>query len=167
MAGYTIRIKASVEKDIAALPRDLTVRILQGIEDLSEAPLPFGVRRLSGAENLYRIRGGLSDHICRAPRGAGDHHPLRPPPSHCMPWIVRSNCRLTEKDPRLRCPAGEKIHRSRPSPGRDVPGQPAIDWRAPSTLYSNPTTGISGVGSVEDSGVVMMVIGSPFSTSSK
>ena len=128
MVGYVIRIKASVEKDIAALPRDLTVRILQGIEDLSEAPLPFGVRRLSGAENLYRIRGGLSDHICRAPRGAGDHHPLRPPPSHCMPWIVRSDCRLTEKDPRLRCPAGEKIHRSRPSPGRDVPGQPATDW---------------------------------------
>jgi len=59
MAGYTIRIKASVEKDIAALPRDLTVRILQGIEDLSEAPLPFGVRRLSGAENLYRVRVGI------------------------------------------------------------------------------------------------------------
>ena len=58
MAGYTIRIKASVEKDIAALPRDLTVRILQGIEDLSEAPLPFGVRRLSGAEHLYRVRVG-------------------------------------------------------------------------------------------------------------
>ena len=66
MAGYTIRIKASVEKDIAALPRDLTVRILQGIEDLSEAPLPFGVRRLSRAEHLHRVRvGDLSDHICR------------------------------------------------------------------------------------------------------
>jgi|GEM_PF-5727214 hypothetical protein len=26
MAGYTIRVRASVEKDIAALPRDLTPR---------------------------------------------------------------------------------------------------------------------------------------------
>ncbi|KAF5090260.1 ParE toxin of type II toxin-antitoxin system, parDE [anaerobic digester metagenome] len=58
MAGYAIRVKASVEKDVAALPRDLTPRILQRIEDLSKTPLPFGVRRLSGAEHLYRIRVG-------------------------------------------------------------------------------------------------------------
>ena len=58
MAGYAIRVKASVEKDVAALPRDLTPRILQRIEDLSTTPLPFGVRRLSGAEHLYRIRVG-------------------------------------------------------------------------------------------------------------
>ncbi|WP_214041530.1 type II toxin-antitoxin system RelE/ParE family toxin [Methanoculleus sp.] len=32
--------------------------MLQGIEALSETPLPFGVRRLSGAEHLYRIRVG-------------------------------------------------------------------------------------------------------------
>lgn len=38
--------------------RDLTPRILQRIEDLSKTPLPFGVRRLSGAEHLYRIRVG-------------------------------------------------------------------------------------------------------------
>lgn len=58
MAGYAIRIKASVEKDIAALPCDVLLRILQSIEDLSETPLPFGVRKLSGAEHLYRIRVG-------------------------------------------------------------------------------------------------------------
>jgi mRNA interferase RelE/StbE len=58
MAGYAIRVKASVERDIAALPRDIVPRILQSIEALSETPLPFGVRRLSGAEHLYRIRVG-------------------------------------------------------------------------------------------------------------
>lgn len=30
MTGYVIRIKASVEKDIATLPRDVVLRILQG-----------------------------------------------------------------------------------------------------------------------------------------
>jgi mRNA interferase RelE/StbE len=58
MAGYTIRVKASVERDIAALPRDITPRTIQSIEALSETPLPFGVRKLSGAEHLYRIRVG-------------------------------------------------------------------------------------------------------------
>ena len=58
MAGYAIRIKASVEKDIAALPRDVVLRIFQGIETLSENPLPHGVRKLSGAEHLYRTRVG-------------------------------------------------------------------------------------------------------------
>jgi len=58
MAGYVIQVKASVERDIAALPRDVIPRILQSIETLSEAPLPFGVRKLSGAEHLFRIRVG-------------------------------------------------------------------------------------------------------------
>jgi hypothetical protein len=51
MAGYAIRVKASVERDIAALPRDIVPRILQSIEALSETPLPFGMRRLSGGKS--------------------------------------------------------------------------------------------------------------------
>ena len=58
MSGYAIRVKASVERDISALPRDVLPRIFQSIEALSETPLPFGVRKLSGAEHLYRIRVG-------------------------------------------------------------------------------------------------------------
>jgi len=58
MCVTPIQVKASVERDIAALPRDVIPRILQSIETLSEAPLPFGVRKLSGAEHLYRIRVG-------------------------------------------------------------------------------------------------------------
>jgi len=41
MAGYVIQVKASVERDIAALPRDVIPRILQSIETLSEASLPL------------------------------------------------------------------------------------------------------------------------------
>jgi len=58
MTGYAIRIKASVEKDIATLPHDVVLRILQGIDTLSETPLPPGACKLSGAEFLYRIRVG-------------------------------------------------------------------------------------------------------------
>ncbi|MFA5615138.1 MAG: type II toxin-antitoxin system RelE/ParE family toxin [Methanoculleus sp.] len=58
MAGYAIRVRASVEKDIAELPRPLTMRILQSIEDLSGTPLPSGARKLSGTEYLYRLRVG-------------------------------------------------------------------------------------------------------------
>ena len=56
MAGYAVRIKTGVERDIATLPRDVIMRILQKIEDLSGTPTPFGVRRPSGAEHLYRVR---------------------------------------------------------------------------------------------------------------
>lgn len=58
MAGYTIRVKASVDADIAPLPRDVVLRIFQRIQALSENPSPSGVRKLSGAEHLYRIRVG-------------------------------------------------------------------------------------------------------------
>ena len=58
MARYAIHVKASVERDIAALPRDVLPRIFQSIEALSETPLPFGVRKLGRAEHLFRIRVG-------------------------------------------------------------------------------------------------------------
>jgi len=45
--GYAVLIKESVEKDIAALPGGVVLRILQDIEILSETPLPPGVRKLS------------------------------------------------------------------------------------------------------------------------
>jgi mRNA interferase RelE/StbE len=58
MAEYAIRVKASVEKDIAVLPHDIVLRIFQSIDGLSENPLPHGVRKLSGAEHLYQTRAG-------------------------------------------------------------------------------------------------------------
>jgi len=48
----------SAEKDVATLPGEVVPRILQDIEALSETPLPHGVRKLGGAEHLYRIRVG-------------------------------------------------------------------------------------------------------------
>jgi mRNA interferase RelE/StbE len=47
-----------VRRTGAGAPEGRSPRILQGIEDLSETPLPFGVRKLGGAEHLYQIRVG-------------------------------------------------------------------------------------------------------------
>jgi len=89
MAGYAVRIKASVEKDIAALPGEVVLRILQDIEALSETPLPPGVRKLSGAEHLLPDSGRrLPDYMrCESWR-AGGYNPLCPPPAHCISGVV-------------------------------------------------------------------------------
>lgn len=48
MASYEILFKASVEKDVASVPRESVSRILKKIEALSETPVPHGARKLSG-----------------------------------------------------------------------------------------------------------------------
>lgn len=57
MAGYKILVKRSVEKDLAAIPRNDLPRILNKIESLAENPRPQGCEKLSGQEK-YRIRQG-------------------------------------------------------------------------------------------------------------
>ena len=98
MAGYAIRVRASVEKDITALPRPLTMRILQSIDrPLRDAPAIWRAQIERDRVSLPAPCGGLSDHICCASRGAGSHHPLCPPPSQCIPRVVTSNCLLAGK----------------------------------------------------------------------
>ena len=57
MAGYKILVKRSVEKDLAAIPKNDLRRILNKIESLAENPRPQGCEKLSGQEK-YRIRQG-------------------------------------------------------------------------------------------------------------
>jgi mRNA interferase RelE/StbE len=57
MAGYKIFVKRSVEKDLAAIPKDDLQRILRKIESLGENPRPQGCEKLSGQEK-YRVRQG-------------------------------------------------------------------------------------------------------------
>lgn len=89
MAGYAVRIKASVEKDIAALPGEVVLRILQDIEALSERPLPPGVRKLSGAEHLYRIWVGDYRIIYAVNHGEQEVIILYVRHRHtCISWVV-------------------------------------------------------------------------------
>ncbi len=56
--AYTIEFRPRALRDLKGLPRDVQRRILKHIEDLADDPRPPGVKKLSGAEDLYRIRIG-------------------------------------------------------------------------------------------------------------
>jgi mRNA interferase RelE/StbE len=58
MASYKVILKPSVEKDLRSLPREAVKRVFRRIEMLKDDPLPRQSLKLSGAEQLYRIRVG-------------------------------------------------------------------------------------------------------------
>jgi len=57
MARYELRFRASVTKDLKALPNTDVRRILAKIESLRDDPRPPGSEKLSGQE-AYRVRQG-------------------------------------------------------------------------------------------------------------
>jgi len=57
MANYSIEIKKSAAKEIAKLPKDMLLRILEKIRLLENEPRPSGCKKLS-ADEKYRIRVG-------------------------------------------------------------------------------------------------------------
>lgn len=58
MASYKVIFKPSVEKDLRSLQQSLVVRVFKKIETLQDNPIPRGSRKLSAAEELYRVRVG-------------------------------------------------------------------------------------------------------------
>jgi mRNA interferase RelE/StbE len=58
MAAYKVYFKASVEKDLRAIPKKDLKKILQRISQLSLESRPPGSEKLS-AQERYRIRQGL------------------------------------------------------------------------------------------------------------
>lgn len=56
--SYSLRFKRSLEKDFKALPKTALLRAFKRIIALQEEPLPSQATKLSGAEDLYRIRVG-------------------------------------------------------------------------------------------------------------
>ena len=54
---YTVRLKASAERSLSKLPRELQARILSKLDDLAINPFLAGAAKLHG-ENAYRIRVG-------------------------------------------------------------------------------------------------------------
>jgi len=57
VATYSVRIKRSAEKEIAALPLATRRRVVERISALADDPRPPGCRRLSGSDK-YRMRQG-------------------------------------------------------------------------------------------------------------
>jgi mRNA interferase RelE/StbE len=58
MADYSIVFARSARKELEALPEAIALRILARIESLAEDPRPRGCLKLSGSDNLWRIRVG-------------------------------------------------------------------------------------------------------------
>jgi len=57
VASYSIEIKRSAAKELAALPKQDRSRIITRIRALAREPRPVGCEKLSGQER-YRIRQG-------------------------------------------------------------------------------------------------------------
>ena len=57
MAGYSVLIKRSAEKEVARLPPDARQRVVRRIRALAQDPRPQGCEKLS-ARDSYRLRIG-------------------------------------------------------------------------------------------------------------
>lgn len=68
--NYRIQVDTSLEKVLKKIPHKDAKKIRDHIRALADTPRPHGVEKLSGEENLYRIRCGdyriiysIHDHI--------------------------------------------------------------------------------------------------------
>jgi mRNA interferase RelE/StbE len=58
MATYRIEVSATAERQIRKLPRTDQVRVIRVILALSRDPRPPGCRKLSGTDDVFRVRIG-------------------------------------------------------------------------------------------------------------
>ncbi len=56
MASYKLSLKPSVEKDLRSVRKEFVARIWARIAALADNPFPKNIVKLTGAEQLYRIR---------------------------------------------------------------------------------------------------------------
>ena len=56
MDSYRIEWKRSAIKELKYLPKEVVVRIVRVVGQLTENPFPAGVKKLVGSERTYRIR---------------------------------------------------------------------------------------------------------------
>jgi mRNA interferase RelE/StbE len=57
MAAYKVYFRKSVEKDLAAIPKNDLKKIIKQIGGLAKNPRPEGCEKLTG-QNRYRLRQG-------------------------------------------------------------------------------------------------------------
>ena len=58
MATYRIEVSATAERQIRKLPRADQLRVVRTIQALSTDPRPSGCRKLSGHDDVFRVRVG-------------------------------------------------------------------------------------------------------------
>jgi len=55
---YTVRLDPRTRKALDRLPGDIHGRVIRRLRTLEDEPRPPGVEKLSGMEDLYRVRVG-------------------------------------------------------------------------------------------------------------
>ena len=58
MARYELEIGRGAEKQLWSLPRPDQVRLVRSMRDLADHPHPRGSRKLTGYDDVFRIRVG-------------------------------------------------------------------------------------------------------------
>jgi len=58
MASYKLIWKSSAERELRQLPKETIIKLLFLAESLVINPFPFGVKKMQGAQNTYRVRSG-------------------------------------------------------------------------------------------------------------
>ena len=58
MARYEIEISRTAEKQLRSLPRTDQVRVARKMLALADDPFPRGSRKLSGYDDIFRVRTG-------------------------------------------------------------------------------------------------------------
>ena len=56
--AYRVEIKKSAKNEIAGLPRREQRRVMSAIGALADVPRPRGGRKLTGTDDIYRLRVG-------------------------------------------------------------------------------------------------------------
>lgn len=55
---YTVELTKAASRELKKLERPIQVRLIDALEDLANDPRPDGVKKLSGSDDLWRIRVG-------------------------------------------------------------------------------------------------------------
>ena len=58
MARYEVEISRTAEKQLRRLPRDDQERVARSMLALADDPFPRGSRKLSGYDDVFRVRAG-------------------------------------------------------------------------------------------------------------
>ena len=59
MASFELAISATAERQLRKLGQQDRIRILRGVLRLAQEPYPRGCRKLTGFDDVYRIRVGI------------------------------------------------------------------------------------------------------------
>ncbi len=58
MARYRIRISRTAGRQLEKLPPDARARVVRAVQGLAIDPFPSGCRKLTGYDDVFRVRAG-------------------------------------------------------------------------------------------------------------